>query len=165
MPPQSHTRVRYQFDNGWSLQLNGTNLARNAYGSLLKTDTLYYQCNGLAGPVAPLAVCQSGVMDRVCKSIEPLQPRLTLICKSELAGSFAIIRHAGHGCGDVSLHDHCRGGAFPPSLRPGGHEAAMPHPPLGDDMLCEMIDLAGVSAQQRNFHAAGMVEMNLHGGD
>ena len=46
-----------------------------------------------------------------------------------------------------------------------GHEAAMPHSPLGDDMVCEMIDLAGVSAQQRNFHAAGMVEMNLHGGD
>src|ERR1019366_6318052 len=24
-----HTRVRYRFDNGWSLQLNGTNLARS----------------------------------------------------------------------------------------------------------------------------------------
>ena len=46
-----------------------------------------------------------------------------------------------------------------------GHEAAMPHSPLGDDMFGEMMNFARFSAQQRNFHAAGMVEMNLHGGD
>ena len=46
-----------------------------------------------------------------------------------------------------------------------GHEAAMPHSPLGDDMFGEMMNFARFSAQQRDFHAAGMVEMNLHGGD
>ena len=46
-----------------------------------------------------------------------------------------------------------------------GHEAAMPHSPLGDDMFGEMMNFARFSAQQCDFHAAGMVEMNLHGGD
>lgn len=46
-----------------------------------------------------------------------------------------------------------------------GHKPAMPHPPLGDDMFGEMMNFARFSAQQRDLHAAGMVEMNLHGGD
>ena len=60
-----NARAGYKFDNGWTLQLDGFNLTNSrsdqityAYGSLLKTDLLFYQCNGLAGPVPPAAVCQ-----------------------------------------------------------------------------------------------------------
>jgi outer membrane receptor for Fe3+-dicitrate len=83
-----NARVGYRFDNGWTLQLDGFNITNSksdqityAYGSLLKTDALYYQCNGLAGPVPPAAVCQNGVMDRIFKPVEPLQLRLTLVGK------------------------------------------------------------------------------------
>jgi len=83
-----NARLGYRFENGWTLQLDGLNITDSksdqityAYGSLLKTDPLYYQCNGLAGPVPPAAVCQNGVMDRVFKPVEPLQLRLTLVGK------------------------------------------------------------------------------------
>ena len=52
------------------IQLNGFNLTDSksdqityAYGSLLKTDALFAQCFPVQ--VAPAAVCQTGVMDRV----------------------------------------------------------------------------------------------------
>jgi len=82
-----NARVGYRFDNGWTLQLDGTNITDSksdqityAYGSLLKTDALYYQCNA-PGSTVPVAVCQNGVMDRVFKPVEPLQLRLTLVGK------------------------------------------------------------------------------------
>jgi outer membrane receptor protein involved in Fe transport len=83
-----NARVGYKFDNGWTLQLDGLNVTNSrsdqityAYGSLLKTDALFYQCNGPAANRPPAAVCQNGVMDRVFKPVEPLQLRLTLVGK------------------------------------------------------------------------------------
>jgi TonB dependent receptor len=79
-------RVGYIFDNGWTIQLDGLNITDSrsdqityAYGSLLKTDALFTQCNGPTPP--PTAVCQNGVMDRIFKPVEPLQLRLTLVGK------------------------------------------------------------------------------------
>ncbi len=79
-------RVGYNFDNGWRIQLDGFNLTDSrsdqityAYGSLLKTDSLYAACNGATPP--PTAVCQNGVMDRVFKPVEPRAFRLTLLGK------------------------------------------------------------------------------------
>nr|WP_031337406.1 TonB-dependent receptor [Rhodopseudomonas sp. B29] len=75
-------RVGYRADNGWRIQLDVLNLFNTranqityAYGSLLKTDTLFNLCNG---GVAPAAVCQNGVMDYVLHPMEPLVFRLTL---------------------------------------------------------------------------------------
>jgi outer membrane receptor protein involved in Fe transport len=84
-PPFSifNGQLGYRFDNGWRVQLDGLNLlnartdqAAYAYGSLLKTDTLFAMCNSGAPP--PKAVCQNGVMDYVLHPIEPLAVRLTL---------------------------------------------------------------------------------------
>lgn len=79
-------RLGYRIDNGWRLQLDVLNLLNTkasqityAYGSLLKTDTLYNLCT--AG-TAPTSVCQNGVMDYVLHPVEPLTVRLTI------AGSF-----------------------------------------------------------------------------
>jgi outer membrane receptor protein involved in Fe transport len=76
-------QVGYHFDNGWSVRLDGINLlnskvaqAEYAYGSLLKTDSLFAMCNSGAPP--PKAVCQNGVMDYALHPIEPLAVRLTL---------------------------------------------------------------------------------------
>jgi outer membrane receptor protein involved in Fe transport len=76
-------QVGYRFDNGWRIQLDGLNLlnarsdqATYAYGSLLKTDSLFAMCNSAAPP--PKAVCQNGVMDYALHPIEPLAVRLTL---------------------------------------------------------------------------------------
>jgi hypothetical protein len=76
-------RVGYQFENGWKLQLDALNLFNAktdqiayAYGSLLKTDSLYNLCYPVQ--IAPSAVCQTGVMDRVLHPMEPLAVRLTL---------------------------------------------------------------------------------------
>ncbi|MBR0792120.1 TonB-dependent receptor [Bradyrhizobium manausense] len=75
-------RFGYRIDNGWRIQLDVLNLFNAqanqityAYGSLLKTDTLYNLC---AGGVAPTAVCQNGVMDYVLHPVEPLTFRLTV---------------------------------------------------------------------------------------
>jgi outer membrane receptor protein involved in Fe transport len=75
-------RLGYRIDNGWRLQLDVLNLFNTqanqityAYGSLLKTDTLYNLCTG---GVAPTAVCQNGVMDYVLHPVEPLTFRLTV---------------------------------------------------------------------------------------
>ncbi|WFU83032.1 TonB-dependent receptor [Bradyrhizobium sp. CIAT3101] len=75
-------RVGYRADNGWRIQLDVLNLFNTqanqityAYGSLLKTDTLYNLCTG---SVAPAAVCQNGVMDYVLHPVEPLTFRVTV---------------------------------------------------------------------------------------
>jgi outer membrane receptor protein involved in Fe transport len=80
-------RIGYRLDNGWRIQLDGLNLLNSkanqityAYGSLLKTDSLYAMCFPSAGaPTAPAAVCQNGVMDYVLHPVEPLAIRLTLV--------------------------------------------------------------------------------------
>ncbi|WP_441238205.1 TonB-dependent receptor [Bradyrhizobium sp. 930_D9_N1_4] len=75
-------RLGYRTDNGWRIQLDVLNLFNTqgnqityAYGSLLKTDTLYNLCTG---GVAPTAVCQNGVMDYVLHPVEPLTFRVTM---------------------------------------------------------------------------------------
>ena len=83
-------QVGYRFNNGWRIQLDAFNLLDSrsdqityAYGSLLKTDSLYAMCfPGAGAPTAPASVCQTGVMDRVLHPTEPLALRVTL------AGSF-----------------------------------------------------------------------------
>jgi outer membrane receptor protein involved in Fe transport len=88
-PPTSifNDRIGYRFENGWRIQLDVLNLLNTkanqityAYGSLIKTDSLYNLCFPVQ--TAPTAVCQNGVMDYVLHPIEPLAIRLTL------AGSF-----------------------------------------------------------------------------
>ena len=79
-------QLGYRFDNGWRIQLDGFNLLNSrsdqityAYGSLLKSDSLFAMCFPAAGaPTAPAAVCQTGVMDRVLHPVEPLAVRVTL---------------------------------------------------------------------------------------
>ena len=76
----------YRFDNGWRVQIDAFNLLDSksdqvtyAYGSLLKSDSLFAMCFPAAGaPTAPAAVCQNGVMDRVLHPVEPLAIRLTV---------------------------------------------------------------------------------------
>jgi hypothetical protein len=75
-------RLGYRADHGWRIQLDVLNLfnARTnqityAYGSLLKTDTLYNLCTS---GTAPTAVCQNGVMDYVLHPVEPLTFRVTV---------------------------------------------------------------------------------------
>lgn len=83
-------QVGYRFDNGWRLQLDAFNILNSksdqityAYGSLLKSDSLFAMCFPASGaPTAPAAVCQTGVMDRVLHPTEPFALRVTL------AGSF-----------------------------------------------------------------------------
>jgi hypothetical protein len=84
-PPTSifNGRVGYRFENGWRIQLDVLNLLNTkanqityAYGSLIKTDSLYNLCYPVQ--TAPSAVCQNGVMDYVLHPIEPLAIRLTL---------------------------------------------------------------------------------------
>ena len=84
-PPVStvNARLGYRFDNGWRLQLDGLNLLNSqtdqisyAYGSLIKSDSLYAAC--LSGAPPPATVCRNGVMDLILHPIEPLAVRLTL---------------------------------------------------------------------------------------
>jgi hypothetical protein len=77
-------QIGYHFDNGWSVRLDGINLlnskaaqAEYAYGSLLKTDSLFAMCFP-AHPPSLNAVCHNGVMDYALHPIEPLAVRLTL---------------------------------------------------------------------------------------
>jgi outer membrane receptor protein involved in Fe transport len=80
-------RLGYRFENGWRVQLDGFNLLNSksdqityAYGSLIKSDSLFALCFPPVGaPTAPAAVCQTGVMDRVLHPVEPLAIRLTVI--------------------------------------------------------------------------------------
>lgn len=76
-------RVGYRFESGWHIQLDVLNLfdvkadqITYAYGSMLKTDSLFAMCNSATRP--PVAVCSNGVMDRVLHPVEPLTIRLTL---------------------------------------------------------------------------------------
>jgi len=79
-------RLGYRWDNGWRLQLDAFNLTNSrtdqisyAYGSLIKSDSLFAMCFPASGaPTAPAAVCQNGVMDRVLHPVEPFAVRLTL---------------------------------------------------------------------------------------
>ncbi len=79
-------RVGYRWENGWRIQLDAFNLTNSrtdqisyAYGSLIRTDSLFAMCFPASGaPTAPAAVCQNGVMDRVLHPVEPLALRLTL---------------------------------------------------------------------------------------
>ena len=84
-PPTSlfNGRLGYRFDNGWRIQLDVLNLLNTktnqityAYGSLIKTDSLYAAVLSATPP--PAAVCQNGVMDSVLHPVEPLAVRLTL---------------------------------------------------------------------------------------
>ncbi|MES5481839.1 TonB-dependent receptor [Bradyrhizobium sp. INPA03-11B] len=76
-------RVGYRTDNGWRIQLDVLNLSNTranqisyAYGSLLKTDTLYNLCYPVQ--TVPAAVCQNGVMDYIVHPVEPLSFRVTV---------------------------------------------------------------------------------------
>ena len=76
-------RVGYRADNGWRIQLDVLNLLNSktnqisyAYGSLIKTDSLYNLC--YPAQIAPAAVCQNGVMDYVVHPAEPFAVRLTV---------------------------------------------------------------------------------------
>ena len=73
-------RVGYRTDNGWRIQLDVLNLLNTrtdqisyAYGSLIKTDSLYRLCYPVQ--IAPTAVCQNGVMDYVVHPAEPVAVR------------------------------------------------------------------------------------------
>ena len=87
-PPTSifNGRIGYRFENGWRVQLDALNLLDSkanqityAYGSLIKSNSLFAMCFPASGPpTAPAAVCQNGVMDSVLHPIEPLAFRLTL---------------------------------------------------------------------------------------
>lgn len=76
-------RIGYRADNGWRIQLDVLNLLNSkanqvtyAYGSLIKTDSLYHLCFPVQ--TAPAAVCQNGVMDYVLHPVEPLAIRITV---------------------------------------------------------------------------------------
>jgi outer membrane receptor protein involved in Fe transport len=84
-PPVSivNARLGYRFDTGWRVQLDVLNLLDSkadqisyAYGSLIRTDSLFALCNSATPP--PAAVCQNGVMDRILHPVEPLAARLTV---------------------------------------------------------------------------------------
>ena len=80
-------QLGYRFDSGWRVQLDAFNLLNSpsdqityAYGSLLKSDSLFTMCFPAAGaPTAPAAVCQNGVMDSVLHPVEPLAVRLAVV--------------------------------------------------------------------------------------
>ena len=79
-------RIGYRWENGWRIQLDAFNLTNShtdqityAYGSLIKSDSLFAMCFPASGsPTAPAAVCQNGVMDYVLHPVEPLAVRLTI---------------------------------------------------------------------------------------
>jgi outer membrane receptor protein involved in Fe transport len=84
-PPTSifNGRLGYRWDNGWRIQLDALNLLNTranqvtyAYGSLIKTDSLFNLCFPVQ--TAPAAVCQNGVMDYILHPVEPLTIRVTL---------------------------------------------------------------------------------------
>ena len=81
-----NARIGYGFDNGWSVHLDVLNLLDTkanqityAYGSLIKTDSLFAACNSATPP--PAAVCQNGVMDSVLHPAEPFAVRLTVTAR------------------------------------------------------------------------------------
>jgi outer membrane receptor protein involved in Fe transport len=81
-----NVRIGYGFDNGWSVHLDLLNLLNTkanqityAYGSLIRTDSLFAACNSPTPP--PAAVCRNGVMDSVLHPVEPLAARLTVTAR------------------------------------------------------------------------------------
>jgi outer membrane receptor protein involved in Fe transport len=81
-----NARIGYGFTSGWRVQLDLNNLldARAdqisyAYGSLIRTDALFAQCNSANPP--PAAVCRNGVMDRILHPVEPFAARLTVMAR------------------------------------------------------------------------------------
>jgi outer membrane receptor protein involved in Fe transport len=79
-----NARIGYRYENGWSVHLDILNLLNTkanqityAYGSIIKTDSLYNLC--FVAQSAPAAVCQNGVMDYVLHPMEPLAVRVTLL--------------------------------------------------------------------------------------
>jgi outer membrane receptor protein involved in Fe transport len=79
-----NARIGYRWENGWSVHLDILNLLNTqanqityAYGSIIKTDSLYNLC--FVAQTAPTAVCQNGVMDYVLHPMEPLAVRVTLL--------------------------------------------------------------------------------------
>jgi outer membrane receptor protein involved in Fe transport len=80
-------QLGYRFDNGWRVQLDAFNLLNSrsdqityAYGSLLKSDSLFTTCFPAAGaPTVLAAVCRNGVIDSVLHPVEPLAVRLTVV--------------------------------------------------------------------------------------
>jgi opacity protein-like surface antigen len=78
--------VGYRFENGWRIQLDALNLLNSttdqagyAYGSLLKSDSLFALCFPTKGPVTvPAPFCSNAVTDYVLHPLEPLAFRLTL---------------------------------------------------------------------------------------
>jgi hypothetical protein len=81
-----NAHVGYRFDNGWFIQLDGFNLTNSrsdqisyAYGSFIKSDSLFNGCFPASGDSSiPAPVCATGVMDRVLHPVEPLAVRLTI---------------------------------------------------------------------------------------
>jgi len=78
-------QIGYKFDNGWQIKLEGFNLTNSrsdqityAYGSLLKSDPLYGQCNPTP-PANLAAACANGAMDSVLHPVEPLAVRLSIV--------------------------------------------------------------------------------------
>jgi hypothetical protein len=76
-------RIGYRDANGWRIQLDVLNLLNTkanqityAYGSLLKTDSLYNLCFPVQ--MVRAEVCQNGVMDYVLHPVEPLTVRVTV---------------------------------------------------------------------------------------
>jgi outer membrane receptor protein involved in Fe transport len=76
-------RIGYRNADGWRIQLDVLNLLNTkanqityAYGSLIKTDSLFALCYPVQ--TAPATVCRNGVMDYVLHPIEPLTIRITL---------------------------------------------------------------------------------------
>jgi outer membrane receptor protein involved in Fe transport len=76
-------RIGYRNEDGWRIQLDVLNLLNTkanqityAYGSLIRTDSLFNLCYPVQ--IAPPAVCQNGVMDYVLHPIEPLTIRVTV---------------------------------------------------------------------------------------
>jgi hypothetical protein len=78
-------RIGYRDPSGWRIQLDVLNLLNTktnqityAYGSLIKSDSLYNLCFSGAQTPPPAAVCQNGMMDYVLHPVEPLTVRLTV---------------------------------------------------------------------------------------
>jgi outer membrane receptor protein involved in Fe transport len=78
-----NARLGYRTDNGWRIQLDVLNLFDTkanqityAYGSLLRTDSLYSLCHPVQ--TAPAAICRNGVMDYVLHPVQPLAFRVTM---------------------------------------------------------------------------------------
>lgn len=76
-------RIGFRTADGWRIQLDVLNLFNTqanqisyAYGSLIKTDSLYNLCYPVQ--TAPAAVCQTGVMDTILHPVEPLTFRVTV---------------------------------------------------------------------------------------